>query len=282
MMNSNVFPVLTELELQLPMYLTSAGGWINQERVDRPNGYDSYQWIQCLGGRGRLEFSGTAGSSAEGAAEVSPGQGMLLYPNAPHRYFAVEEPWSVAWVTFRGSVVPEVLEKLQLREGVYTAAEPDELRAGIGRAAQVLAGSDPFRGYEGSSLLYRLLLSLARGASFQGGGSRQQRLASIEPMLRLIESRFAEDLALGEIAAALGVTPQYACMLFKRSLGMRPFEYITKFRLRKAKEMMIADGALPVAEVGRRVGYPNTSYFIKLFKREEGLTPTEFRRQFLG
>ena len=278
MLNSNVFPVLTELEWQLPMYLTSAGGWVNQERIDRPNGFDAYQWLQCIEGRGRLEFGGTG----EGSADVSAGQGMLLYPHTPHRYYALEEPWTVVWVTFRGSAVPEVLEKLQLREGVYTAAEPEALRVGVEEAAEVLAGGDPFRGYEGSALLYRLLLGLARSASFQGRGSRQQRMASVEPMLRLIESRYAEDLELSDIAAALGVSPQYACMLFRRSLGMRPFEYVAKFRLRKAKEMLLSDGGLSVAEVGRRVGYPNTSYFIKQFKRSEGVTPTEFRRQFLG
>ncbi|HZG56889.1 AraC family transcriptional regulator [Paenibacillus sp.] len=279
MLDQNVFPVLTDLELQLPMYLTSAGGWTNQERIDRPDGYFSYQWIQCVRGQGRLELGG----SAPGAADVSEGQGMLLYAGVPHRYYAVQEPWSVCWVTFQGGVVPDVLEQLQLLEsGVYTVSDPEALRLRLERAADVLRGGDPFRGYEGSAVLYPLLLELAKQASFKAGGSRQQRLQSIAPMLRLIEDRYAEALTLEDLAGALDVTPQYACALFRRSLGMRPFEYVTKHRLRRAKELLLADGALPVAEVGRRVGYEHTSYFIKLFKQQEGLTPTEFRRQFLG
>ncbi|TLS49659.1 AraC family transcriptional regulator [Paenibacillus antri] len=276
MRDRNFFPVLTELELQLPMYLTSAGGWINQERTDRPDGFFSFQWIQCLRGQGRLELGGAA-------ADVGEGQGMLLYAGVPHRYYAVQEPWSVVWVTFHGSVVPEMLERLRLKEsGVYTVSEPESLLEQLDRAAEVMSGSDPLRGYEGSALLYRLLLDLAKRSSFKAGGSRQQHLQSIAPMLRLIEERYADDLSLDDLAGSLGVTPQYACALFRRSFGMRPFEYVTKHRLRRAKELLLADFSLAVAEVGRRVGYGHTSYFIKLFKQQEGMTPSQFRQLFLG
>jgi AraC-like DNA-binding protein len=274
--DTNYFPVLTELELQLPMYLTSAGGWINQDRIDRPEGYFSFQWLQCLGGVGRLELGDTV-------AEIGEGQGMLLYARVPHRYYAVQEPWSVKWVTFQGSLVPELLERLQLREsGVFTVSEAEALHEQLERAQEVMASGDPLRGYEGSALLYRLLLDLAKWASFKAGGSRQQHLQSIAPMLRLIEERYADDLSLDDLAGAVGVTPQYACALFRRSFGMRPFEYVTKHRLRRAKELLIADMSLGVAEVGRRVGYAHTSYFIKLFKQQEGMTPSQFRQLFLG
>lgn len=276
MMDQNFFPVLTDLELQLPMYVTSAGGWINQDRTDRPNGFDSFQWIQCLNGQGRLELGGAY-------AEVAEGQGMLLFAGVPHRYYAVQEPWSVQWVTFQGSVVPELLESLRLRgSGVYSVSEAGVLHERLNRAANVMSGSDPFRGYEGSALLYGLLLDLAKWSSLKTGGSRHQHLQSIAPMLRLIEERYADDLSLNDLAGSLGVTPQYACALFRRSFGMRPFEYVTKYRLRRAKELLLADTSLPVANIGHRVGYSHTSYFIKLFKKQEGVTPSQFRRMFTG
>jgi AraC family transcriptional regulator of arabinose operon len=276
MRNQNYFPVLTEMELQLPMYLTSAGGWVNQERTDRPEGFHSFQWIQCLSGQGRLEL----GSSR---ADVSEGQGILLYPGAAHRYYPLQEPWSVQWVSFQGSVVPSMLERLFLREsGVYTVSEAGALQSQLEQAALVVGGDDPFRSYECSALLYRVLLDLAKWGSFKAGGSRQQHLQSIAPMLTLIEDKYADDLSLDDLAGSLGVTPQYACALFRRSFGMRPFEYVTKYRLRRAKEQLLADAALPVAEVGRRVGYSHTSYFIKLFRKQEGVTPSQFRRMFTG
>ncbi|MCI3926822.1 AraC family transcriptional regulator [Paenibacillus sp. TRM 82003] len=276
MKDNNYFPVLTDLELHLPMYLTSVGGWLNQERMDRPDGFHSFQWIQCLGGQGRLEIG-------DSQADVSEGQGMLLFAGVPHRYYPVQEPWSVRWVTFQGGVVPDLLERLFLREsGVYTVSEAPKTASRLEQAAAALGGNDPFRSYEGSAVLYQLLLDLSKWASFKSGGSREQHLQSVAPMLRLIEEKYAEDLSLDDLAGALGVTPQYACALFRRSFGMRPFEYVTKYRLRRAKEQLLADASLPVAEVGRRVGYAHTSYFIKLFKGQEGITPSQFRRLFTG
>ncbi|WP_199617186.1 AraC family transcriptional regulator [Paenibacillus alkalitolerans] len=276
MVDENIFPVLTDMELRLPLYLTSAGGWRNQDKIQRADGFPSYQWLLCLSGQGRLELGGVT-------AEVSEGQGMILLPRLPHSYYAVQEPWTVRWVTFHGWVVPELLERFQLNDsGVYSVANAEELLSTMQEAARVLKGDDPFRGYEGSSLLYRMLLDLAKNASLKSGSSRKQHLQNLTPMLRLIEQKYAEDLTLDELAGSIRVTPQYACSLFRRSFGMRPFEYITRYRLRKAKELLLEDVTLPVIEVGRLVGYAHSSYFIKLFKEHEGMTPSQFRRLYAG
>jgi AraC family transcriptional regulator of arabinose operon len=274
--DENIFPVLTDMELRLPIYLTSAGGWRNQDRIQREEGFPSYQWLLCLSGQGRLELGGVP-------VDVSEGQGFLLLPRVPHRYYAIQEPWTVRWVTFHGWVVPELLERFQLNEsGVYSVANSDELLSAMEEAVRVLKGDDPFRGYEGSSLLYRMLLDLAKNASFKSGSSRKQHLQRLGPMLRYIEERFAEELTLDDLAGCIDVTPQYACSLFRRSFGMRPFEYITRYRLRKAKELLLGDMSLTVVQVGRLVGYAHTSYFIKLFKEHEGMTPSQFRQLYAG
>jgi AraC family transcriptional regulator of arabinose operon len=274
--DENIFPVLTDMELRLPLYLTSAGGWRNQDRIHREDGFPSYQWLLCLGGEGRLEVGGAA-------ADVTEGQGMILLPRVPHRYYAVQEPWTIRWVTFHGWIVPELLERFQLNDsGVYSVANSEELLSTMQEAARVLRGDDPFRGYEGSSLLYRMLLDLAKNASLKSGSSRKQHLQNLTPMLRLIEEKYAEELTLDELAGCIRVTPQYACSLFRRSFGMRPFEYITRYRLRKAKELLLGDVSLPVTQVGRLVGYAHASYFIKLFKEHEGMTPSQFRRLYEG
>ncbi|MNJ00150.1 Bifunctional transcriptional activator/DNA repair enzyme AdaA [compost metagenome] len=73
------------------------------------------------------------------------------------------------------------------------------------------------------------------------------------------------------------MTPQHTCLLFQQTLGMRPFAYLTRYRLRKAKELLLQE-QLEVREIAKRVGYEDTSYFIKLFKRQEGVTPIRFRK----
>lgn len=69
-MDSNIFRVITDLELKLPLYVTSAGGWSNQEAMDRPDGFPDYQWIQTWSGTGQLELK-------DKTYTVGPGQGIF-------------------------------------------------------------------------------------------------------------------------------------------------------------------------------------------------------------
>jgi YesN/AraC family two-component response regulator len=107
--------------------------------------------------------------------------------------------------------------------------------------------------------------------------SKQQHMDQLLPAIQLIEAQCSQSITLAEVAEQLKVTPQYACHLFQQSLGMRPFEYITKVRLRKAKEMLVQQPHRQVHEIGAQVGYEHPSYFIKVFKQHEGVTPSVFR-----
>jgi AraC-like DNA-binding protein len=66
--------------------------------------------------------------------------------------------------------------------------------------------------------------------------------------------------------------------LFTRALGLTPRELLTRLRLAKARELLVAT-SLPGAEVARECGFENVPYFFTLFRRQTGLTPGEFRRR---
>jgi YesN/AraC family two-component response regulator len=165
---------------------------------------------------------------------------------------------------------------------VLTLANPDLLLKKLHDLHSVAESSDPLAGLECSSITYGLILDLYRYGSCTDVRSKQQYFDQLAPALHLIEDRFHQALTLGDLAARLSVSPQHTCLLFQLALGIRPFEYITKVRLRKAKELLIREPALSIAEVSRKVGYDNPSYFIKMFKRNEGITPKQFRKNALG
>jgi YesN/AraC family two-component response regulator len=130
-----------------------------------------------------------------------------------------------------------------------------------------------------SSLVYQLLLDLYRYGAETDVRSRQQYFEQLSPAIQFIEKYYNTPLTLDQLARELSVTPQYTCTLFQNALGLRPFEYLTKIRLRKAKELLILNRDFDIGEVAREVGYEHPSYFIKLFKRHEGMTPLHFRRK---
>jgi AraC family transcriptional regulator of arabinose operon len=271
-MMMNIFGIITEMELKLPMYVTSAGGWHNQNVMRREKGFPDYQWIQTLGGSGQLTVNISKYT-------VSDGQGMLLFPHVKHEYGPLKEPWTVRWVSFNGACMPGLLESIHFEASkVLYLANPDITLAVMHSIVTALQSENPLRGAECSSLAYELLLDLFIHASSSEVRSKQQHMAQLSPVFALIEEKYDQTISLQEMADKLGVTPQHTCLLFQQTMGIRPFAYLTRYRLRKAKELLLQQLELEVRNVARQVGYEDCSYFIKLFKQQEGITPSSFRK----
>ena len=91
-----------------------------------------------------------------------------------------------------------------------------------------------------------------------------------------LSERFAENLSFQELSARYHISPSYLSQLFKREIGLTFTEYVARLRIGYAKELLESTSLL-IAEVGSRVGYDNYLHFTKLFKRETGMTPKQYR-----
>jgi AraC-like DNA-binding protein len=260
------------MELKFPVYVTSVGGWHNQEPMRRETGFLDYQWIQTLNGMGRLEVAGKSYS-------VSQGQGMLLFPHEKHEYFPVREPWTLKWVTFNGAHMADMLASMHFDAStVLYLTNPDLTLSKMVAILSLLQLQNPLRGVECSALVYQLLLDLFLYTSHSEVRSKQQHAEQLAPAFHYIEENYNQPVSLQQLAEKLGVTPQHTCLLFQQALGIRPFTYLTHYRLRKAKELLLQKLDMEVRDVARHVGYEDSSYFIKLFKKQEGITPSHFRK----
>lgn len=99
---------------------------------------------------------------------------------------------------------------------------------------------------------------------------------TVKAALSYIEQHYAGRITLGEIAAALYVTPQYLCRLFKKHTGQNLLEYLTEYRMEKAKQHLM-DPRCNVSEVAALVGFNDPHYFSSTFKKFYGITPLEYR-----
>ena len=99
--------------------------------------------------------------------------------------------------------------------------------------------------------------------------------ASIDRVLRYIHENYARDLGLEDLSALVGMTPAYLSSLFKENTGTSYVKYLTAVRMNNAKKLLAAgEKAMTVAE---KVGYREYNYFCKVFKKQVGVTPTEYR-----
>lgn len=100
---------------------------------------------------------------------------------------------------------------------------------------------------------------------------------SINAMMQYIEMNYAHDLSLEEITEAACLSPSYAGRIFKENTGMSIMTCVLKIRVKKAKKFLI-NPHYQIEEIAKNVGYSDASYFTKVFKKFEGITPTEFRK----
>lgn len=101
----------------------------------------------------------------------------------------------------------------------------------------------------------------------------------IESITNYIRQNFNDEtLSIRTIAEHVFLSPNYLCALFKRETGNTIYQYITDVRIDKAKEYL-KNGSVKPYEVAAKVGYSDPKYFSKVFKKEVGLVPSEFRER---
>jgi two-component system response regulator YesN len=93
-----------------------------------------------------------------------------------------------------------------------------------------------------------------------------------------IKEHYAEPLTLNQVAKNVAISPVYLSSRFAKYCGQNFLEYITKYRITKAKELL-AQTNLQVQEVANKVGYTDIAYFSRVFRRESGQTPSNYRSQ---
>ena len=99
--------------------------------------------------------------------------------------------------------------------------------------------------------------------------------------LRVIEQRCLARVSLSEIAAAVGRSPAHVTTALRRATGRTVVGWITAFRLAQARHLLLHTD-VPVDDVAFRVGYGDTTHFIRAFRKEHGMTPAAWRHQSQG
>ena len=96
-------------------------------------------------------------------------------------------------------------------------------------------------------------------------------------LLDYLDDTFEQEWSLHNLAAEMGVHPVYLCRTFSEHFDCTLGEYIRKLRMLRGWQLLtIGDGTL--AEVASQSGFADQSHFTRLFKKQFGLTPGEYRR----
>jgi AraC family transcriptional regulator len=204
---------------------------------------------------------GTWEASASSRAAV-----VVIRPEFLSR--AIEEHWGAD----SGKV--EIKKQFLIRDPVIEAIT-------LSLAREAAGGSPAGRlymesGYEflAHHLIYRYSsLSSTPPRSMGGLPSRRLRL-----VLAYIEDTLGQPIKLRELAALAGISARHFERAFRQSTGTSPHAYVMDRRLHRARGLLINHLDLPIEQIAIRVGFSSSSHFSSAFRRQTGLTPTDFRK----
>lgn len=125
-----------------------------------------------------------------------------------------------------------------------------------------------------------LKISLFENRVSSASEPEKQEERTITGITKYLQEHLAEDLSLSVLAEEFHLNPQYISQLFKNEIGVNFLTYLTNIRMEKAKKLLLST-SLSVAEVAEKSGYGDYRVFTKVFKKSEGITPSQYRRDFL-
>ena len=95
-------------------------------------------------------------------------------------------------------------------------------------------------------------------------------------ILEYIDSHYMNDISLTDVAGAMHYSDPYFCKIFKNCFNKSFILYLTEFRIEKSK-ILLKDVTVNIKDISGRVGFQDSNYYAKVFKRIEGMTPSEYR-----
>ena len=274
-----------------PVRFLSAGNLNNEDQfLHSKRTIQSYELISVT--RGTLHIQ-----SGQRDYALSPGQFVLLFPGECHfGTRASQGELGFYWTPFHfDAEVSAVYE-----EPLEAALFPDE-----SRPRYILPETGTLSANSRVNVLFVQLLDLAKRlgslSSTQCSYAQSTLLLEvthecffrrhlmqqnekvplgIADLMEWLELNFDTALSVAGIAEKFGYHPSYLTSVFKRYSGCTITEYLNRQRIRVAKNLLTSTPKLTLAEIGTQVGIGDEKYFMRLFKRYEGVTATAYREAF--
>ncbi len=198
-----------------------------------------------------------------------------------YKHNSSEDSWILQWVHFNGFNMAGIYEKYRNRGGKYVFTPSPEdfqkistLLTDIHRIAD---STSYIRDMEINEKLNGLLTELMRNSwDIEQSGAVSQKRKDLRNVREYIDTHYSEDIKLDNLADMFFVNKFYLTRIFKKQYGITINNHLTQVRITNAKKhLRFTD--MTVEQIGAKCGYNDSNFFIRTFKRCEGMTPGEFR-----
>lgn len=105
----------------------------------------------------------------------------------------------------------------------------------------------------------------------------EESSSMVDLIISYIENHYDQDLYLEKISEEIGISPKYLSRMFKEKTQTNITDYISFIRISKAK-MLLMDTPMKISDIGEKVGFFSRTTFLRIFRKMEGVSPSQYRK----
>lgn len=227
--------------------------------------------ILCTQGRGVATLDGNTHT-------VRAGEILVLPAGRPHRYVADEaDPWTIWWIHVTGSKADLLVAAMRATplQPVFRVPEMTRMSALIDSILRRLETDETLTSLVAASgAAWHLLTGLvADGRPLGRAGERQDPIGEV---IDHLQTNVSAHVSVPELAALVGWSTSHFSAMFRRATGFGPLEYQTRLRMSIARNLLDTTDRT-VASIAAEVGYSDSLYFSRQFRRIHQVSPSQYR-----
>ena len=238
------------------------------------SGLVSYLCFLVLEGEGSLTYDGRQYS-------LKLGDCVFTDCRKTYSHSTSDCLWSLSWCHFYAPFMPAIYEKYKERGGlpVFHPEKPDAFQKIFVQLYELAAASDYIRDMrinESLSALLTLLMQESWNPDHVAVSKKRMELAAVKAYM---DEHYTQKLTLDDLEAQFFINKYYLLKIFKETYGMTISSYLISKRITRAKQLLRFT-QMTIDEVGCAVGMDGAGYFSRMFKKAEGISPKEYRKQW--
>ena len=142
----------------------------------------------------------------------------------------------------------------------------------------VLSGFSQTGKFENIEEMRTELLSIIEISVKKGVDKERTVDEKISSAIEFMKNNFNKDISINDIAEMYNLNINYFSVQFKKKTSRSAINFLTELRMKAAKEYL-KNTEENVADISKKVGYEDTQYFFRVFKKSEGITPLMYRKR---
>ncbi|MCR4895911.1 MAG: AraC family transcriptional regulator [Lachnospiraceae bacterium] len=199
----------------------------------------------------------------------------------PYSHRTSESLWSLTWVHFYGNPAVGIYSKY-LERGGQPCFHPDDITPFVrrmNRLRQVAQTQDYIRDMRVNEELTCLLTLLMEQSWHPESRERSGKKSSLYAIKLYLNEHYNERITLEDLAGQFYINKYYLTRLFREGFGCSVGTYLQQLRITRAKELLrFSDKS--IEEIGYECGIGAPHYFSRLFRKMEGISPSEYRKMW--